>query len=551
MTSQLPGRPNLDQLKQQAKDLLHSAREKNPSALARFSALPALAGKTAAELASFPVALHDAQSVVAREYGFPSWNALRAGVEELTLSFDAAVKEFVVCATDERPGKAQRLLAFHPEIARANFHTALVRGDAAVAESYLAKTPALATQRGGPRDWEPMLYVCLTRLHRETPGRADGLVSIARRLLALGANPNVTFPWRDDAESPLSALWGASCEARIPELAELLLKAGANPNDGESMFHAAEHGDVPMLDLLHAHGGDANGGAHNRWGNTPLYFILGHTPDSVPANDVRTGVRWLLDHGAEPNRPCTPNGETALHVAARNWDVPMIELLTARGAAIRARRTDGRTPFALAALHGNQAVAEFLRSHDGGDELTGAERFMAACTRGDRAKARAMLHAEPALAVVTSNPQAITLMTKVAARGDIAALETMLGCGFKVDATDGMGATALHWSALHGQLEATRLLLAHGAPVDVRDRTYNAAPLGWNDHGAINVRHPRGDYAGVARALIAAGAPTTWDGPAPGSDEVLEAIAESRRTASENSPGGAHSPSGPGLQGHS
>jgi hypothetical protein len=82
---QLPPRPNLDQLKRQAKDLLQSARRHEPGARARFRALPALATAPEETLERATLALHDAQSVIAREHGFDSWKALRERVEELTL----------------------------------------------------------------------------------------------------------------------------------------------------------------------------------------------------------------------------------------------------------------------------------------------------------------------------------------------------------------------------------------------------------------------------------------------------------------------------------
>src|SRR5215468_6653538 len=97
MTSQqLPERPNLEQLKKQAKSLLHAARANDSDALRRFEELPAFAGKP---LDAAKLALHDAQSVIAREYGFKSWNELRDEVDERSLSFAAAVDEFVRCAT--------------------------------------------------------------------------------------------------------------------------------------------------------------------------------------------------------------------------------------------------------------------------------------------------------------------------------------------------------------------------------------------------------------------------------------------------------------------
>ena len=82
MTQQLPERANLEQLKKQAKSLLHAARGKDPAALERFRVIPALAKLSSAE----SLALHDAQFIIAREYGFKSWNDLREHVEERSLS---------------------------------------------------------------------------------------------------------------------------------------------------------------------------------------------------------------------------------------------------------------------------------------------------------------------------------------------------------------------------------------------------------------------------------------------------------------------------------
>src|SRR6516165_8440962 len=108
MTSkQLPERPDLDQLKKQAKNLLHAAQAGDQDALARFLLLPAFAGRSTDQIAAADVALHDAQSVIAREHGFPSWNQLREHVEERTLTFAAAADEFVRCATGDAPDRAR------------------------------------------------------------------------------------------------------------------------------------------------------------------------------------------------------------------------------------------------------------------------------------------------------------------------------------------------------------------------------------------------------------------------------------------------------------
>ena len=89
--------------------------------------MPSLAHASAEELARAS-ALHDAQSVIAREHGFPSWKALLETVEERSLEFHAAIDEFILAATAGRTDRARRLLALHPGMARASFVAALLLG---------------------------------------------------------------------------------------------------------------------------------------------------------------------------------------------------------------------------------------------------------------------------------------------------------------------------------------------------------------------------------------------------------------------------------------
>jgi hypothetical protein len=81
MPRALPAKPNLEHLKSQAKDLLDAHKRGEREALARIrAAVPAYAHKSNEEIASSPFALHDAQSAIAREYGFVSWAELRTKV---------------------------------------------------------------------------------------------------------------------------------------------------------------------------------------------------------------------------------------------------------------------------------------------------------------------------------------------------------------------------------------------------------------------------------------------------------------------------------------
>src|SRR5215469_13177023 len=66
--SALPGRPDLDQLRRRARELLRAAAANDEAALRRIGAVSQKQTLSAAQLA------------IAREYGFPSWPTLRAEV---------------------------------------------------------------------------------------------------------------------------------------------------------------------------------------------------------------------------------------------------------------------------------------------------------------------------------------------------------------------------------------------------------------------------------------------------------------------------------------
>ena len=488
---QLPPRPNLDQLKHQAKELQRSAQ----------------------------IPLHEAQTRIAREYGFKSWNALHDHVEAVTLEFDAALAEFLEAATDGRRDRAERMLTLYPKIATANLHTALVLGDANAVDARLERDPSLATKPGGQRGWEPIHYVCYTSMAHDSPERSACLAAIARRLIALGADPNTRFPWQHhNVRRPV--LWGASRHAQSVPLVAALLDAGADHNDGVTLPLAASAGDVPVLEVLRAHGANVD----QAWatdGATSLYAILNwsRTPE---------GVVWLLEHGADPNAVFAENGETPLHVVARAWDVPLAEAMVARGADIERKRADGRTPYAVAELNGNRAVADWLRAHGASPDLPEVDRLVAACSRGDRAAAEALLAKNPGLRNEITDDHYIVLH-QAAERDDVRALEAMLACGFDPNRPDaGIGKTALHSAAMEGWPDAVRVLLAHGASVHVRDREFKGQPLIWAAEGSRQGREGR-DFAAVGKLLLDAGSPVEWETGDEPAEGILEIVAAWRR----------------------
>ena len=82
MSKPLPPKPCLEQLKNQAKTLLHACQAGDATALGRMREhLPRLGVATEAELRQAQVCLKEAQHVIAREHGFANWDWLRVVVE--------------------------------------------------------------------------------------------------------------------------------------------------------------------------------------------------------------------------------------------------------------------------------------------------------------------------------------------------------------------------------------------------------------------------------------------------------------------------------------
>jgi hypothetical protein len=289
-----------------------------------------------------------------------------------------------------------------------------------------------------------------------------------------------------------------------------------------SLHITAGGGNLAALELLHRHGVNVNG---IPGGLPPLRYILGWA--TTP-----TGPRWLLEHGADANRSWGELDDAPLHVAAQRWDVAMVELLVNHGADISRHRTDGCTPHTLAELHGNHAIATWLLAHGAKDELSPLERFIAACARGDRADADAMLQVRPGLRTELRAEHHL-LLHPPAERGDAAVLETMLACGFDPHAKDKDNVTALHRAAMAGRTEAVRVLLAFGAPANVLDGTFSATPLIWAVDGWSNTNRTGAAFPAVARLLIAAGSSVEWTPPVatPGPERIVESLAELRHAA--------------------
>lgn len=527
--SVLPGRPDLDQLRRQAKDLLRAARGGDEQAATRIRAVssrPSVPGQSAT--------LTAARLAIAREYGFASWTALKAEVEART--HDLAEKAAAFCEASIRDwtGRATRMLAETPEIAGYDFATAVVLGDAARVRAALARDPDLATRPDARTGWTALHAVCASRWHRLDPARADGLVTVAALLLDAGADPAGTNGGQRPGWTPLRC---AVAGAANPAIVRLLLGRGAVPDDHDLYLACFGDDDHESLRLLLARVGE----------------VSGTTALSAPiSTSDTTAVRMLLQAGADPNRPLPADlfgqshaGEppwSALYGAIRSaCPADLVELLLDHGADPDAPGPDGRSPYRLAMSLGRADLAALLRRRGARDDAIVAERFLSACLRADRAEARRLLADDPGLIGRLTEAERGSIVI-AADRGDIEAVRLMLDLGFPVDARrDDDGGTALHAAAYSGSADVVRLLLDHGADTEARDATWNSPPIDWAmvGSGERPGTNRAADWVATARILIEAGASTAEitlspDDPKPPSPEVAELLRANRLVAEDH-----------------
>lgn len=430
----------------------------------------------------------------------------------------ATARLVAAAATGDEAG-LRALLAEQPQLARQTVSACGVLADLEGLQRWAAQNVEFVLSKGGVADTPALGYVCLGRLGGDEAAR----VACADFLLGHGADPNATW-LEDEFEGRLPILYAATGRNNYPKLAQRLLAAGARPNDGESIYHAAEANHTGCLEALLAAGADLSV-RDPHWQNTPLYFVLGWSPQSAPATKARAGIVWLLEHGADPNVTVYDQGETPLFAAIRNgWDLELIELLLRHGADADVRRSDGRSALAEAVRGGREDVATLLRERGAKSEVTAADRFLCAVTTGKAPEAAALLAAQPEWRETLADEVAKVLF-EAAKRGQLPVIETAVALGFAFDRPLACEEGPLHGAALQGRVDVVRRLIELGADLHRRDRTFHAPPLGWCVWGSTNVRAKGADYGAVADLLLAAGAARPPEDGQHGSAEVRAAFA--------------------------
>jgi len=511
---QLPDRSNIDHLKKQAKDLIRCFRNRDPEAIARFRrALPAAAGRSDAEIASLDLRLHDAQSCVAREYGFVSWADLRRYIDArsgprddeaarvlrwLALVYSGELRGIIARPS---PRVAARMLSENPDLAGGSPYLACPIGDRGALEQATRSDPGWINRPGGPLNLPPLLAVAHSTLLQLAEFR-ERLHGSARFLLSAGADPNQRIgnrlppgsPSSPDDAHPLSALYGAAGLNHDAELTKLLLDAGADPNDGESLYHSVD--DLACARLLLQRGARIEG-------SNALYRVLDF--DNIAALEL------LLQHGADPNEPAgnaplTDWGSPLLWGIRRRRSRRHIAALLEAGADLSARTPGGLSAYGLAVQLGLEEVAKLLQGHGVAEPVSEEDQFIAACARGDEAEARRIRTRRPDLPG-SLPPERLRALPELAAAGCEAGAKLMIRMDWPIAVRGGdWSASALNLAVFRGDAGLTRFLLEHGASwTEEHGHGDNACgTLSW---ASCNEPVKGGDWVGCARALLEHGMP--------------------------------------------
>jgi ankyrin repeat protein len=483
----LPARPDLEQQKKLAKELLRDFRSGEPNAAARVRA----------ELPDKPrISLTDAQFVLAREYGFASWRELKDFVEK--------------AAADRRP-----------PIDR--FKRAVQSGDAKTLRALLEQFHEVRAAVSEPIfGFDSPALVAVSGKH----------VDVIDVLLEFGADPNRKSGWWAGGFHPLYGATGVA--------AEHLMAAGAVPD-------ACAAANLDRIDLLEQMLADDPTRVHERGGDgkTPLHFarsravadLLLSSGADIDARDIdhrSTAAEWMLGDSPDSQRR-----ELATYLVERGASVDVFLAaalgLTERARAmveadpslLRLRTSQGEygekppssfhiyqwtigpnlTPLQVAAQFGQRETLRTMETF-----ASPEQRLLLACHEGDGDAARAIVARHPGIVGRLRPPDSQALANEAWA-ANAAAVELMLELGFDPSVPSGArltGGNALHCAAFEGSVDCVASILRRPAArtlVTVPDGTYGGTPLSWCRHGSLHSGNPNADHAAVARLLIDAGAP--------------------------------------------
>ncbi|MEP6495716.1 MAG: ankyrin repeat domain-containing protein [bacterium] len=479
MSRSLPARPNVEHLKNQAKDLLQAMREGVPDAIERFRPFET-------ELRSREPRLTDAQLIVAREYGFASWLKLTQHVE--SLGFDPA-GAFASAITTDNVAAATRVLEKHPEL-RSTLNDALPGGDFGA-----------------------------TALHVAVDHKSRAMIDL---LLRFGADINAKTHWWAGGFSVL--------ETTALDFAPFLLERGV-PMNIHGAARLGRLADVERLvaenpDLVHARGGDGQTALHFASTVDIARYLLDHGAaiDALCVDHESTPAQWMIRDRQDVVRFLVSRGcRTDILMASALGDVERVQaFLDADPASINVSVSNRYFPrrghhaaatiytWTLGANKTAHVVAHDFGHHDVFELLMSRSpdslKLTLACELGDTSMVDAIRAAHPKLAAGLTEEERRTLVT-VAEANNAEAVELMLAAGWPVGQRGDRGQTVLHWAGFHGNARMARDTLRYHPPLETEESAFHGTPLGWALHGSLHGWHrDTGDYAGTVAALLDAGA---------------------------------------------
>ncbi len=351
----------LDNLRRQAKTLQKQYENGDASALERVAAH--------LRPQKDPLKRADFLHVIARERSFATWPQMKEAVGTLGMDRAAKVQRLKIALAHGQNGVVQRLLEETPDLAEGHFGLQVALLQDAPVMAALADEPGLAVRPAGPR--KPLLHLAFSRAIHIWPDRASAMLRIAEALIAHGADVNSAM---DHDGHPLSALYGAIGHADNMVLGRWLLERGADPNDGESLYHATELGHHEGLKMLLEHGAKPNG-------TNALLRAMDF--DDVPA------VQMLLDAGADPNafEDGPVGGEMpwvipALHQAARRQVSDAMCKVLLEAGADPGRDYQWASAYAFARVFGHRGLAAMIEDLGAAPKLSPEEELLALAAEG-------------------------------------------------------------------------------------------------------------------------------------------------------------------------
>ena len=442
MKKSLPSRPNLEQLKNQAKTILRGQRAANPQILREIQEHhPRWRKSPAAEIGNARFTLTDAQLVIANQYGFETWAKLKS---HLQLRQPTEPTEASVNRVREAAG----------------------RGDLALLNKLLDADPGLINEPGGPG--------VRTALHQAVFGNQEAAV---RLLLERGADPNIRC--EGDNATPLHF----AAEKQHFPIIRLLIEHGADPI-AEGDYHelgvigwatAWEYVDAnrELVEYLLAHGA-----RHN------IFSAVATGAVEVIKDLVRRSLPELERRMDLVNKRRMP-----LHLAVVKKQMEGLQVLLDLGANTESLDEAGFTPLDEAALRGETAMAQVLL--DRGAKV----RLPAAIAMERNGDIQRLLRRSPESLKPGNRWGNLIVRASELASGPV--IEALIRAGASVNIRDDpktsvdstWGYTPLHAAAFRGNMSAAAALLKHGASVTARDEKYHGTPAGWANYaGHVEVR---------------------------------------------------------------